>query len=77
MTQAKRHHFVPKFYLDRFAVADTVVVKSRTGTLFSAGTLNVAVESGFYDYTMPDGSKSKTIEERLSTYETAAAAIFR
>ena len=77
VTAAKRHHFVPQFYLERFAISGQVFVRRREGRPFVSSCLNVAVESGFYDYGMPDGTKSKAIEERLGKCETATASVLR
>lgn len=77
MTEAKRHHFVPEFYLLRFADTPQVFVRRRDQTVFEANCLNVAVESGFYDYEMSDGEQSKEVEERLGVYETSTAEVLR
>ena len=77
MTEPKRHHQVPRFYLERFAARGRVVVRRRDGKAFETDPINVAVESGFYD--LPDGAggKSKIAETMLSDVEDAAAIVLR
>lgn len=50
MSNPKRHHFVPRVYLDRFALDGLVHVRRRDGGAFNANPVNVAVECGFYGY---------------------------
>jgi hypothetical protein len=73
----KRHHQVPRFYLERFASDGKVMVRRRDGKAFVASPLNVAVESGYYD--MPDGSGgiSKEVETGLADIEGMADAVLR
>lgn len=77
MTSAKRHHYVPRNYLERFADGDQVFVRRRDGTTFIANCTNVAVESGFYDIELADGGKAKHVEEILADVEGATANVFR
>ena len=48
----KRHHQVPNFYLQRFTVGNLVRVRWRDGKAVETSSINIAVESGFYD--VPD-----------------------
>ncbi|MCY4518925.1 MAG: DUF4238 domain-containing protein [Acidimicrobiaceae bacterium] len=69
MTEPKRHHFVPRFYLRRFADEDDrVFVRSRNGRSFVTSTGNVMVRSGLYR--IP--SQLRTAEATLSKYEESA-----
>lgn len=69
----KRHHHVPRAYLNRFAVNESVSVRWRDGKLYETNTDNVAVESGFYDLPdPPDGNRSR-VEEALAVADGAAA----
>ena len=78
MQDQKRHHFVPEFYLLRFATeSERVLERRRDGVEFVTNTDNVAAESGFYDITLPDGKKSKDVENHLSTVEGDAAEVLR
>lgn len=70
----KRHHFVPRFYLDRFSADGAVHVRRRDGHTFTSGTINVAVETGFYDMHLPDGTVSDAMENLLSEVEGDAAS---
>lgn len=73
MGKAKRHHFVPRSYLERFGRDDRVAVRWRERTApVVTRTQNVAVESGFYTTEAEDGSKSIAIEEALADIDGAA-----
>lgn len=77
----RRHHQVPRWYLDRFARNEQVLVRTREGREFVTSTKNVAVETGFYDFTLPDGERTSVVERILSWVDgeaaEAAAAIDR
>lgn len=77
MAGAKRHHYVPRNYLMRFAADDQVFVRRRDGGTFTSNCLNVAVQSGFYDIDLADGRKSKDVESILADVEGATADVFR
>lgn len=77
MAGAKRHHYVPRNYLERFADGDQVFVRRRDGTTFTTNCVNVAVESGFYDIELEGGGKSKQVEGILADVEGATADVFR
>ena len=74
MSKPKRHHFVPRNYLGRFAHDGRVLVRWRGKKgLIGAGVQNVAVECGFYEVERPFGEKSVVVEEALAGLEGAAA----
>ena len=77
MAGAKRHHYVPRSYLERFADGDQVAVRRRDGSTFIANCINVAVESGFYDIVTSGGGKSKEVDEILGDVEGATAGVLR
>lgn len=77
MAGAKRHHYVPRSYLERFADGDQVFVRRRDGATFTTNCINVAVEAGFYDIEVQGGGKSKAVEEILADVEGATAEVFR
>lgn len=68
----KRHHQVPREYLERFSVDGKVRVRRRDGVAFETSPINVAVESGFYDITDESGSRSAAVERALSDIEGLA-----
>jgi hypothetical protein len=70
----RRHHFVQKAYLDRFAEDGQVYVRRRDGKSFRSSTVNVAVETGFYDISDASGKRSMVVEEHLTTIEGPAMA---
>lgn len=72
MSTPKRHHTVQKAYLDRFADNGQVYVRRRDGKSFSSGTVNVAVEVGFYDISDASGNRSTAVETHLNTIEGPA-----
>lgn len=78
MAEPKRHHYVPKMYLDRFAESEgLLVVRRRDGGTFTTGANNIAVESGFYDLDLEGGVVSKEVEHVLSDVEGSAASAIR
>lgn len=77
MAGPKRHHFVPRFYLERFAQAGALHVRRRDGHTFTTQADNIAVRTGFYDVTLADGEISKDLEDWLSRLEGKAATAMR
>jgi hypothetical protein len=77
MSVPLRHHFVPRFYLERFAEVHRVHVRRRDGVSFASATTNVAVECGFYDLYDAEGQRSTSVEDVLSDIEGAGAAAFQ
>ena len=72
MGTPRRHHFVQRAYLERFAQAGQVFVRRRDGRSFQTSTANVAVETGFYDVSDPHGNRSTAVEDHLTTIEGPA-----
>jgi hypothetical protein len=70
-SRPKRHHQVPRFYLERFSSAGKVAVARRDGASFDASPLNVAVEAGFYDLS-GDAHRRPQFEAMLAMVEGAA-----
>jgi hypothetical protein len=75
---ARRHHYVPQFYLKGFAVARKkshrlVVFDCRSRKSFSTATENVAVETDFNRVEV-DGHPPDVVETALSEFETEAAS---
>jgi hypothetical protein len=70
--QSKRHYFVPRAYLERFAVDGRVLVRRHDGGVFTTDPTNVAVGVGMYDVEAPGGGKSPEIEDMLSIIDEAA-----
>jgi Protein of unknown function (DUF4238) len=70
----RRHHFVQRAYLDRFADGGQVFVRRRDRRTFQTSTGNVAVETGLYDISDETGERSTLVEERLSLIEGPAMA---
>ncbi|MFI5593016.1 DUF4238 domain-containing protein [Amycolatopsis sp. NPDC051758] len=73
MSGPKRHHFVPRAFLQRFGCDGRVSVRRRgRGRLITARALNVAVESSFYTTQTPEGGKSTEIEALLAEVDGPA-----
>jgi hypothetical protein len=72
-SRRKRQHFLPRSYLERFAMGGNVLVRRRDRTVFLADTVNVAVEAGMYDVPTPSGVSSH-VEDLLAIVDSAAAA---
>lgn len=78
MSQPKRHHFVPRAYLERFGRDSRLLIRRRDGTSpFVANATNIAVECGFYAIDRPDGTKSVEVEELLANIDTHAIKAIR
>lgn len=76
MPEAKRHHYVPQFYLRRFSDSRGRIRVYRAGTQlppFVTSTKNAAVESGFYDIVTTTGATSTSVEEMLAGLEASAS----
>src|SRR5260370_583090 len=74
MSEPRRHHFVPRAYLMRFADGDQVLVRQRDSRMFVANPTKVAVECGFYDVTDATGKKSSRVEGALAEVDGIASA---
>jgi hypothetical protein len=74
---SKRHHFVPRSYLERFGVDGTVLVRHRDGKIYASDPTNVAVEAGFYDVPIPGAGVSKAVERLLSLIDGEAIDAIR
>lgn len=75
----RRHHFVPRFYLDRFADPKHRVMVYERGARRSYATnmLNAAVEAGFYTVRDESGGRSEMVEEVLAEIEGIAKGIIK
>jgi Protein of unknown function (DUF4238) len=74
---ARRHHYVPQFYLKGFAVArrknhQMIVFDRESGRSFQAATKNVAVEIDFNRVEV-EGHPPDAIEKAMSKFESEAA----
>jgi uncharacterized protein DUF4238 len=75
---ARRHHYVPQFYLKGFAVArkkthQLVVFDCKSRKSFSASIENVAVETDFNRVEI-DGRPPDIVETTMAKFETEAAS---
>lgn len=75
---ARRHHLVPKFYLEGFARDDRIGVirLGETPSRFVTSVINAAVEVDFYTVETDDGP-SADVEEMLSGIEGRAATAIK
>lgn len=74
--QARRHHTVPKFYLEGFARSGKIgTVRLPGEKRFCQSTANASLRMHFY--TVPDLEEPDAFEKRLSAMETEAATIMR
>ncbi len=75
----KRHHFVPRFYLERFTNASSqklCTYDMKNGTHRFTRPEQTGFEGYFYTFTNADGSCDHTIEELLADFESKAAPVF-
>lgn len=71
MSDPKLHHFVPRFYLRRFADdSEQILVRTRDGGSFTTSTRNVMARTGLYS--VPN--KPLTAERILGDFESSASA---
>jgi uncharacterized protein DUF4238 len=78
---SKRHHYVPRFYLNYF-VTNSVERSPRFWVYDKAGgppriqtPINTAVEGYLYSFEAPLGTKNDSLEQALSTLETKAKPV--
>lgn len=71
---AKRQHYVPRFYLRRFAnpKGQVSVFDRQMARSYTTSVENVAVEAGFYDAFTENGERLTLAEETLSKVEGEA-----
>lgn len=78
MSKPKRHHFVPRAYLERFGRESRLLIMRRDSSKpFVANATNIALECGFYAIEKPDGAKSVEVEELLADIDTQAIEAIR
>jgi len=81
MSKLKRQHYVPQFYLERFARRGRLCIFDKAdGRIFVSTTKNVACSNYFYD--VPDDvlkpmEDAQRFEKALSQLEGTCAAIFK
>src|SRR5437879_4701876 len=76
MSRVKNGHYVPQFYLRRFAQDGRTVFVFDKGSrnVFRANIANVANENGFYDLPPTVGGDHQRVEKTLSNLEGQTAA---
>ena len=83
MTEPRRHHLLPRFYLRLFAdERERMTVVPRAGangpqTTYTATVENVLVERDYYAIRDEEGERSQVVEEALGRLEGAAATAVR
>lgn len=74
----KRHHTVPKCYLENFTDSDGYVwVLDTKDNIFRIKPENILLENHFYTITLKDGEKSLLVEDTLANIEGAYISIFQ
>jgi hypothetical protein len=73
------HHYIPRFYLQRFADQDSRLIAFRRSTQKTVRTSPkvIAAENHFYSVTGPSGEKSPVVEEYLAKVEGRASQAMR
>ena len=83
MTEPRRHHLLPRFYLRSFAdERERLTVVPRAGasgpqTTYTATVENILVERDYYAIRDEDGERSQVVEKALGRLEGAAAMALR
>lgn len=73
----KRHHTVPRCYLQNFTDIDGFVwVLDTKDNIFKTKPENILVENNFYTITLKNGEKNLVVEDTLANIEGAYATIF-
>jgi hypothetical protein len=79
MSEAKRHHYVPRFYLSRFVDKDGFLwaYDKVDDRFFRTSPNSVAREHDFYDvsHLMPTGEDPLLMEKQLAHIESEASKI--
>lgn len=76
MSKPKRHHYLPKFYLDFFSRDGLLWVYDRERKECRQQTSkNTAVQSQYYSAFGPDGKKHTQVEQFLSVIESLAKPV--
>lgn len=73
----KRHHYVPRAYLERWSQEGRVAVRPRIGEGFWSNAINVAVQTGFYTLTGDDGRPTTALEEWLARADDDLIRVLR
>lgn len=73
--KAKRHHVVPRSYLERFARNEQVTVVRRGEEPYTANVRDTGVVGQFNLITGPDGEPSLAVEEMFGIFEGKAMPI--
>jgi len=82
MTKKKRHHYIPRFYLNGFVDPHNEpyswVYEKGNPDIIKATTKNIAVQKHYYSFTTPEGDRdSETFENILAGIEGRVSRIFR
>ena len=79
MARAKRHHYLPAFYLDGFCRDGRLWVHDRTtGELREQTPINTAVKNRYYEVEFDGGEKNLEVESSiLNEFETNAAPVIQ
>lgn len=74
----KRHHTIPRCYLDGFTDENGHVwVLDTKNKIFPTNPINILVENHFYRITLKNGEKSVVVEDTLANIEGVYAEIFK
>jgi len=79
VTRVKIEHYVPQFYLRRWATGrDAIFVFDKpTGRIFQSAVDKAAAEGNFYDLPSQHGEDAQAIEKWLGTFETNLANVLK
>jgi len=79
VSSKKRHHHIPRFYLQRFASLrdrdEISTYDQQSGEAWSSTVENTAVEKHLYSVRMPDGKRNTELEDLLAKIEGVAAPL--
>ncbi|MET7298223.1 DUF4238 domain-containing protein [Embleya sp. NPDC005575] len=78
MSYPKRHHYVPRKYLERFGRGEQVRVRRRRpAKTHIVNVKNIAAETGLYTVTTDNGTPSTAVEQHLAALEGNGIRVLR
>jgi hypothetical protein len=76
MSNSKRHHYIPKFYLEGFSPQGIMWVFDREKNLYRSQTpINTFLETYYYAVEQNDGIYDTSLEEKMAEIESYAAPV--
>jgi hypothetical protein len=76
MSNSKRHHYIPKFYLEGFSTKGKISIFDREQNIYREQTpINTFLETRYYAIKRDDGTYDTSLEEKMAAIESYAAPL--